>query len=427
MAAAGVREELTCPLCREIYRNPVTLQCDHSYCRDCIERTWDWQEGIREEPSCPECREKSPRCPPLRHDLRPSNFTESFLPIHQEQESVGISCSYCKPFVHAAKSCLLCEASLCDYHVRKHNKAEEHVLMEPTTSFGERKCSVHKKILEYHCTEDGVCICASCCLVGDHGGHKVELLSEASEKKQEQLRNVLYGLTSVKDRADRRMQSLQERRRKVQENAAEEKQRASALVEEIREYLRTLEERLMRDINEEETYNLQILSKRIQQLEIKKDELSKKMRHIEELCNMADPLTVLQERESHGTEVHGVDGKHNWGRVGNDTNESQARGQNLGLASQKLLIRLSGIVSGIRGLEDKVSLPDTNVATSLDLLPGNVATSLDLLPGNVATSLDLLPGNIPEFPEPPKRQDSSSLDYCGLTSYSVNNKGNLQS
>ncbi|OCT91428.1 hypothetical protein XELAEV_18014482mg [Xenopus laevis] len=68
-----------------------------------------------------------------------------------------------------------------------------------------------------------VFMCVSCCLAREHTGHRVELLSEASEKKKEKLRK----------------------------------------------------------------------------LEIKKDELSRKIRHIEELCNMADPLTLIQERESH--------------------------------------------------------------------------------------------------------------------------------
>ncbi|OCT69509.1 E3 ubiquitin/ISG15 ligase TRIM25-like [Xenopus laevis] len=408
MAAAGVREELTCPLCREIYTDPVTLLCGHSYCRVCIRKTWDWQEGIEEKPSCPECREQFSRRPPLRRNLRLNNLAESFLPIDSEQGGVRIFCSYCEPFVSATKSCLLCEASLCDYHVRKHNKSEEHLLMEPTTCFGERKCSVHKKILEYYCTEDGVCICASCCLVGEHRGHKVELLSEASEKKQEQLRNVLYGLTSMKDRADRRMQSLQERRIIVQGNAAKEKQQALALIEVIREYLQTLEDKLMRVISQEETCHLQILSKRIEKLEIKQDELSSKIRHIEELCNMADPLTVLQERESDGAEFYGVDEKPNEGRIGDNTNEFPVSEQNLGLAPQKLLRRLYEILGGIRRQEDKASLPDTNVATSLDSLPENIT----------------------ESPLPLNRQDSSSLDFSvtsGASGRSVNNTGHLES
>ncbi|MEE6506109.1 hypothetical protein FKM82_007517 [Ascaphus truei] len=40
----------------------------------------------------------------------------------------------------------------------------------------------------------------------------------------------------------------------------------------------------------------------IQQLEIKKDELSRKMLHIEELSNITDPLTVLQGQESDNAE-----------------------------------------------------------------------------------------------------------------------------
>ncbi|KAE8588876.1 hypothetical protein XENTR_v10022793 [Xenopus tropicalis] len=393
MAAAGVREELTCPLCREIYRDPVTLPCGHNYCRVCIGGTWDRQEGTEEERSSPECRERFPRCP--------NNVSETFLPVPLEREGVGIFCTYCARLVPAAKSCLHCEASLCDYHVREHSRAAEHVLTDPTASFGHRKCSEHKKILEFYCPEDGACICAFC-LAGEHRGHNVELLSEASEKKQEKLRNVLYGFTSVRDRAERRVQNLQERRRKVQENAAEERQRASGLLEEIRDYLRAVEERVMRDISQEETYHLQILSSRIHQLEIKKDELSGNIRHIEELCNMADPLTVLRAPEPDGAEPCSVNCRRNGGRTGDGTNDPSTEGQNLGLASQKLLRRLSGIVSGIRGQEDRAS-------------------------PKVPTSLDSLPANITEIPVPAEHQDYSSFDSsvaCGATGCSANNRGN---
>uniref|UniRef100_A0A803JRX3 Uncharacterized protein n=1 Tax=Xenopus tropicalis TaxID=8364 RepID=A0A803JRX3_XENTR len=304
MATASVRSELSCPLCREIYTDPVTLPCGHNYCRVCIGRTWDWQEGIEEDPSCPECRKTYRRRPELNRNLRLHSVAERFRPTDPEQECSGIFCTYCDSPVPAAKSCLHCEASLCDYHVREHSRAAEHVLTDPTASFGHRKCSEHKKILEFYCPEDGACVCVSCRLEGDHVGHRVEPLSEASEKKKEKLREVLVELRPEREETEGQIQRLQERLREVPGKAAGNTERVTALFRDIREQLEALEKQLLRDISWEQKKVSLRLNDWIHQLEIKKDELSRKIRHIEELCNMADPLTVLQAPEPHGAEFH---------------------------------------------------------------------------------------------------------------------------
>ncbi|OCT55813.1 hypothetical protein XELAEV_18003606mg, partial [Xenopus laevis] len=165
---------------------------------------------------------------------------------------------------------------------------------------GDKKCSVHDEPLEYYCWEESVCVCVSCCLAGEHRGHRVELLSEASEKKKETLRKVVEKLRPEREETERVAQRLQERRREVAEKAAGETERVTALFRDIREQLEALEKRLLSDISSQKQELSLPLTDLIHLLEIKKDELSRKIRHIEELCNMADPLTVLQERESHG-------------------------------------------------------------------------------------------------------------------------------
>ncbi|XP_075042124.1 E3 ubiquitin/ISG15 ligase TRIM25-like [Mixophyes fleayi] len=298
MASADLRKELDCSICLNIYTDPVNLRCGHSFCRVCIDRVLDTQErsGVY---TCPECRAECQERPALQRNIALCNIVGSFLFTQSDQEETGIFCTYCIHFpVAAAKSCLMCEASLCDNHVRVHSKSAEHVLCDPTTSLGNRKCSVHKKILEYYCTEDAACICASCCLIGKHRGHQVESLNEASEKKKEKLRNVLQKLTTKREETEKRVQSLQERRREDQEKAAGITERVTALFRDIRRQLEDLEKRVLNEISRQETRVSRSVAYLIQKLELKKLELSRKMCHIEELCNMCDPVTVLQEPDT---------------------------------------------------------------------------------------------------------------------------------
>ncbi|XP_040187510.1 E3 ubiquitin/ISG15 ligase TRIM25-like [Rana temporaria] len=269
MASSHLKENLECSVCLNIYTDPVTLKCGHNYCRECIGRVLDTQEEDGGY-SCPECREKFKKRPVLQKNITLCKISEALQTDQGDRDKTGVFCTYCIHIpVPAVISCLHCEASLCDDHLRLHSKAPEHVLCDPTTSPENRRCSVHKELLKYYCTEDSSCICMSCRMDGEHRGHQVETLDEASEKKKKKLRNVLQKLMTEREETEKKVQSLEEHRRKEQGKADEETELTA----------------LFRDV----------ILKTIQELEIKKDELYSKIYYIEELCNMTDPLTVLQE------------------------------------------------------------------------------------------------------------------------------------
>ncbi|XP_075062180.1 E3 ubiquitin-protein ligase TRIM39-like [Mixophyes fleayi] len=282
MASAILIEELQCSICLSIYTDPVTLRCGHNFCQVCIDRVLNTQEGSRAF-RCPECRAEfqNSHVPEKNRSLCKIADCMRSIP----EVNTGIFCTYCVHFsVPALKTCIECEASLCDIHCKTHNKSAEHVLIDPNTSLENRKCSIHEEILKYFCTEDAACICVSCSLAGEHRGHLVEMLDEASEKKKEKLRNVPQNLTTKREETEKRVQNLQERRGKNQEKAAGVTETVTALFRDIRRQLDDLEKRVLIEIyRQKESFSRSVFAL-IQQLEIKKDELSRKMLHIEELC-----------------------------------------------------------------------------------------------------------------------------------------------
>ncbi|XP_073468091.1 E3 ubiquitin/ISG15 ligase TRIM25-like [Aquarana catesbeiana] len=345
MASADLRKELECSVCLDIYTDPVTLKCGHNFCQDCIVCMLDTQErsgGF----SCPECRERFRNRPALRRNTTLRNIVEKFLSAQPDQESSGVFCTYCiHTPVPAMKSCLLCEASLCDDHLRVHSKSPEHVLCDPTTSLENRKCSIHKELLKYYCTEDFTCICVSCRLDGEHRGHQVETLDEASEMKKKKLRNVLQKLMTEKEEMEKRVQSLQEHRRKVQGKADDEAERVTVLFRDLRRCLDDLEKRVLREISRQAEQVSLSLSDMIQQLEIKEEELSRKMGDIEELCNMTDPLIFLQESDT-GDLCDAEDGDDE-DRERHDRLLHDGGDLDVGGISHTLYTGLSDIISGV--------------------------------------------------------------------------------
>ncbi|XP_069591012.1 E3 ubiquitin/ISG15 ligase TRIM25-like [Ranitomeya imitator] len=314
MASAELRDELDCSICLSLYTDPVSLRCGHNFCRSCIVSALDAQEAAGGY-SCPDCRAEYPERPALEKNRKLENIVERFSSTQPVSEETTIFCTYCtKSPVPAVKSCLHCETSLCDDHLTAHNKTLDHILIDPTDSFGYKKCSLHKKVLEYYCPQDAACLCVSCCLVGDHRGHQVELLDEASEKKKMELRKYLDELNPQKADIQTRIKNLQDRKRKVQEKASDKRKNISKIFMDIKKQLEMAENKALSEVSRQEEKIVSQISQLIKKLELKVDELYKKMSHVEEMCRVTEPIRLLQESDitvcSHGgDEDTGGDGE----------------------------------------------------------------------------------------------------------------------
>uniref|UniRef100_M4AZ24 Tripartite motif containing 35-12 n=1 Tax=Xiphophorus maculatus TaxID=8083 RepID=M4AZ24_XIPMA len=91
-------EDLCCPVCQEVFKNPVVLSCSHSFCKECLKNRW------REKPSreCPVCKRRSSKAdPPLNLVLK--NLCETFL---QQRDLLRASEDLCS--LHSKKLKLFC-------------------------------------------------------------------------------------------------------------------------------------------------------------------------------------------------------------------------------------------------------------------------------------------------------------------------------
>uniref|UniRef100_A0A3B3UYT4 RING-type domain-containing protein n=1 Tax=Poecilia latipinna TaxID=48699 RepID=A0A3B3UYT4_9TELE len=72
--ASRSEEDLCCPVCKEVFKDPVILSCSHSFCKECLKNWW------REKPAreCPVCKRRSSRME-LTLNLVLENLCESFL------------------------------------------------------------------------------------------------------------------------------------------------------------------------------------------------------------------------------------------------------------------------------------------------------------------------------------------------------------
>ncbi|XP_040183153.1 E3 ubiquitin/ISG15 ligase TRIM25-like [Rana temporaria] len=341
MAAADLRDELNCSICLNVYEDPIILRCGHNFCSTCIGHLLTSQEGSGGY-SCPQCRMRFVERPELQRNIALRNIAERFQSTHPEEELGGVLCTYCiNSSVLAVKTCVHCQASLCEGHVKMHNKSPEHVLIEPTTYSENRKCPKHKKILEFYCCEDSVCICVSCRLDGTHKGHQVESIEDAFEKKREKLRNVLGDLSSHKAEARRRIQTLLGHKDKVKRKAATFNKKVTNLFRDVHKKLEALEKRILDEGHRQEEEATNSVTDLIRHLEAEIDEFSNKIIMAEKLYNITDPLS-LSEDNGTNKEVY-EDSKGTTTREGNDVKDLHE-----GPTFKSLLKGLFDIVNQVR-------------------------------------------------------------------------------
>ncbi|CAB1449754.1 unnamed protein product [Pleuronectes platessa] len=80
-----LEEELSCPVCCEIFREPVVLKCSHSFCRACLQQFWNKKKARRE---CPVCRSKCSLLEPTV-SLVLKNVADTFLREQERNAATG--------------------------------------------------------------------------------------------------------------------------------------------------------------------------------------------------------------------------------------------------------------------------------------------------------------------------------------------------
>ncbi|KAM3609933.1 uncharacterized protein V6R79_022669 [Siganus canaliculatus] len=186
-------DPLSCSICLDLLKSPVTLQCGHSYCMDCVNGYWD-QKDCKGVYCCPQCRYTFDSRPVLNKNtvlaelaLKMSGAGQSNPAERNEVGPGDVECDFCTAKkLKAVKSCLVCLASYCATHLQPHYVSaafKRHKLVEVSTSIQENICSKHDKLLEVYCRTDSQCVCLLC-VMDEHKGH--DTVSAAAERKEKQ-------------------------------------------------------------------------------------------------------------------------------------------------------------------------------------------------------------------------------------------------
>ncbi|RXN09534.1 tripartite motif-containing 35-like protein [Labeo rohita] len=134
----ALEDELSCPVCTELFSDPVLLGCGHSFCRRCINDHWTSSKSR----NCPVCRTVSPHEPVSNLCLR--NTCETYLK-------------------------------------EKNNKKEKDE---------EPECPIHGEKIKLFCQTDKQTICTMCWEY-EHRLHKTQPVEQAVRQRKGKLKTAI--------------------------------------------------------------------------------------------------------------------------------------------------------------------------------------------------------------------------------------------
>lgn len=190
-----LEDQVLCPICLEVFRNPVTTACGHNFCMTCLQSFWDHQADTGETYYCPQCREAFPSRPRLCKNVILGEMVACFTlaksqtsgPLWSLAGPTDVPCDFCSPQkMKAAKSCLQCMASLCEKHLHSHFEDplfQEHQLLDPVWDLKNRLCRKHRKLRQMYCRTEGSCVCGAC-LLEEHQNHDTTPLEDERARKE---------------------------------------------------------------------------------------------------------------------------------------------------------------------------------------------------------------------------------------------------
>ena len=205
MAAKDVKmayDNLSCPVCYQLFKKPKYLPCHHSYCEQCLEKMQEHSKII-----CPECRKESSVPPEGVKDLDDNFFitrlVDELILNRKVEGEEEVKCDECSGEDQVVAFCPDCSTFLChvcNEHHKRSNKSRDHGII-PFNELRSKKnvsiqskpkammCREHELELLFYCETCDQLVCMYCTMK-DHIGHNHDTVKKMVDKHRQELKNI---------------------------------------------------------------------------------------------------------------------------------------------------------------------------------------------------------------------------------------------
>ncbi|CAB1443446.1 unnamed protein product [Pleuronectes platessa] len=237
--ASRLEEDLCCPVCHDVFRDPVLLSCSHSFCKDCVKSWWKDKE-VKE---CPLCKRRSSK---------------------------------------VRTTCNLVLKNLCETFLQERDQSSSPAL-----------CSLHSEKLRLFCLDHQQPVCLICRDSEKHTDHRFRPIDEAAQQHKKQLQETLEPLK-------KKLQSFERVKVKFEQTAEHIKVQAGLTETQIKEQFKKLhqfleeeEEARMAALREEEEQKSRMMKEKIESLSRDITSLSDTIRTTEDELRAEDVSFLL--------------------------------------------------------------------------------------------------------------------------------------
>lgn len=225
---------LTCTICLEVYKEPQTLPCLHTFCKECLHNFIKKSSSKQDSSNCPICRRTFWVS---RNEIKSNFCLQNMIDLLTvSSTSSQTFCSFCKLLnkdEKAVSQCLTCLEYVCEICAKERHtftrQTIDHIVV-PLSEVLEGKydrelqriqkshCTHHRgEKLRYYCVPCRLPMCRDCIVI-EHASHEVKLITD--ERKQREglikerlvyLKNHIETLNHTKSILSKRVNALSEK------------------------------------------------------------------------------------------------------------------------------------------------------------------------------------------------------------------------
>ncbi|XP_064408124.1 zinc-binding protein A33-like isoform X1 [Latimeria chalumnae] len=229
-----MRRQLSCSFCKELYREPILLQCDHNLCRTCLPKV---QVGTSDIVRCPEC--------------------------HQD----------------------------CNNTALRRNPLLENIVERYREAEGNQQlyCEEHGVRLELFCKEEQKAICLVCGTSQRHRDHQHEAIAVAADGYKRELENSLRALQEEENEARKCLEEEKQEIRKLKEKKNYLKKKVGEELGRLQDFLEDERKKINRELDATEERYIKILEENKRRISHQIPELQNAIAEITNTLERAEP------------------------------------------------------------------------------------------------------------------------------------------
>ncbi|XP_067307948.1 E3 ubiquitin-protein ligase TRIM39-like [Pseudorasbora parva] len=275
-SSGPLAEELQCSICLDVFTDPVSTPCGHSFCKICLNQCWDNSQTYR----CPLCKEPFSKRPDLKINTALREVVLLFKGKSGENKS----------------------EVLCD---------------DPVENLEDYICQKHEKPLELFCRDDQTCVCLLCA-VKDHKTHNTVPVEEESRERRPQLKTMQTDVQQMIQDRMKRIQDLKHSAKLKKETSEKEKAESIELFTDLIGSIERCQSELLEMMKQKQKAAEKQDEELIKELEQEITELKRRDAELEQLSHTEDHLHLLQIYLSLSRPAH----TSSWTEISNDTHVS---------------------------------------------------------------------------------------------------------